>query len=147
LQLVLFYNPVVSGTDAESIEDFRNLQQLMVFWQELFFREEKSQLPFMDNAREKERKEKKLGIPLDAFDRVGGMLFLDMAFAPDSNKTIISRSGDMRMELFDKESYSTSTRDYLRLQEEYHQKVKAWHEEFDRMVILYGLIRCSETFL
>lgn len=133
-QLVLFYNPVISGTDASSIETFKSSQQLMIFWQELFFREEKSLLPFMENAREKERKDKKHGIPLDAFDRVGGMLFLDMAFAPDSNKTIISKSGDMRMELFDRESYSSSTRDYQRMQEEYHLKVKAWHDEFDRMV-------------
>ena len=128
---------MISGTDARAVEAFKETQQLMIFWQELFFREERSQLPFMEKAREKERREKRNGIPIDAFDRVGGLLFLDMSFAPDSNKTIISKSGDMRMELFDRESFSSNSREYQRLQDEFHSKVKAWHEEFDRMVMFF----------
>ena len=134
MQLVLYYNPVVSGTDPDSLEAFKQSQQLMVFWQELFFREERLQLPFMENARERERMYKKYDIPADAFNRVGGLVFLDMAFAPDSNKTIIA--GELRTELFESGSHSVITREYTRLQEEFHQKVKSWHEEFDRMVDL-----------
>ena len=134
-QLLLFYNPVVSGSDAGALEAFKQSQRLMVFWQELFFREEGSQLPFMEKAREKERKDRKYGIPPEAFDRVGGFVFLDMAFAPDSNKTIISKSGDLRMELFDKESNSCNSRDYQRLQDDFHSKVRDWHKQFDRMVL------------
>jgi hypothetical protein len=134
-QLVLFFNPVISGSAVHSDDGEKDTHQLMIFWQELFFREESSQLPFMRNAQEKERQDKKYGIPLDAFDRVRGFLFLDMAFAPDSNKTIISKAGDMRLEIFDKESSSCTTPKYQRLQDEYHQKVKAWHQEHDRMVL------------
>jgi len=136
--LVLFFNPVISGSAMDSNEGANDAHQLMIFWQELFFREESSQLPFMRNAQEKEQKDRKYGIPLDAFDRVSGFLFLDMAFAPDSNKTIISKSGDMRLELFDKESPSCGTREYQRLQDKFHQKVKAWHEEHDRMDTFEG---------
>ncbi len=131
---MLFFNPVISGLAVQSDAGESDAHQLMIFWQELFFREESSQLPFMRGAQEKERQDKKYGIPLDAFDRVKGFLFLDMAFAPDSNKTIISKSGDMRLEIFDRESFSCQAREYQRLQDEFRQKVKAWHLEHDRMV-------------
>ena len=127
-QLVLTFTPIVSGTDMSFIENLKDKPSIMTFWQELYLREETSLLPFMKNASQTAGKRE------GAFDRVSGFLFLDMSFAPDSNKTIIAKAGELRLELFDRESASCSGREYKRLESEYIERVKKWHAEHDRMV-------------
>ena len=104
---------------------------MFIFWQELFFREEDSRLPFMQAALERARRTNEA----EPFSRVQGFLFLDIGVSPDANKTIVAKSGSLRQQLFDRDSSSCKTVDYTRrLLQEYMTRVKEWSQRHDRLV-------------
>jgi hypothetical protein len=89
-ELVLFFRPKVGEEPAEEDNIFWSTgPSVMVFWQGLYFAEERLDaqvLPWMKKAKESYNKRTE-GDMVDACDRVLGFLFLDGSFRPDSHKT------------------------------------------------------------
>ena len=96
--------PKVGEEPAEEDKLSTQLEpKIMVFWQGLYFAEERLDaqvLPWMKRARDAFNK-KAQGEIADAFDRVVGFLFLDGSFRPDSHKTRLHMQDELVKELME----------------------------------------------
>ena len=118
-ELVLFFMPKVGEEPAEEDKLSTQLEpKIMVFWQGLYFAEERLDaqvLPWMKRARDAFNK-KAQGEIADAFDRVVGFLFLDGSFRPDSHKTRLHMQDELVKELMEPPtSHRGSTRQVANL--------------------------------
>ena len=150
-ELVLFFVPKVGEEPAE--EDSLALAQLpriMVFWQGLYFAEERLDaqvLPWMKKARDACNKRTQSEVA-DAFDRVVGFLFLDGSFRPDSHKTRLHMQDEQVKELMEMpmDKAHRGRAPYLlmptphALMEDFKSKVQKWHDEHDRLNTFKSLL-------
>ena len=91
-ELLLFFQPKIGEETKEQVEENAGgstMPRIMVFWQGLYFAEERLDaqvLPWMAKAKDSLKKRTDAEL-LDAHERVVGFLFLDGSFRPDSHKT------------------------------------------------------------
>ena len=150
-ELVLFFLPKVGEEPAQEDTMAGATPRIMVFWQGLYFAEERLDgqvLPWMKKARESFNKRTQTEVA-DAFDRVVGFLFLDGTFRPDSHKTRLHMQDEMVKELMEvpveksqrgrQERVLTPTATSLLA--DFKAQVQQWHEDHDRLNTFKGLLK------
>ena len=151
-ELVLFFRPKVGEEPAEEDTQFWSSgPSVMVFWQGLYFAEERLDaqvLPWMKKAKESYNKRTEAEM-VDACDRVVGFLFLDGSFRPDSHKTRLHMQDEQVKELMevplDKHQRGRQERmlqpNNTALMNAFREVVRKWHDEHDRLNTFKNLLR------